>query len=65
MRTREPRSPPRESRLSVTHLTLLAEGVSHFYNRQGTADQRIKGDEPALKWRRLPLLPDRMKSCVR
>jgi hypothetical protein len=37
----------------VTNLTLPAEGVVHFYNGRGTAEQRIKEGKYALKRTRL------------
>ena len=37
----------------VTNLALPAEGVVHFYNGRGTAEQWIKEGKYALKWSRL------------
>jgi len=37
----------------VTNLTAKAEGVVHFYNRRGTAEQWIKEGKYALNWTRL------------
>ncbi len=40
----------------VTNLSAKPEGVVHFYNRRGTAEQWIKEGKYALNWTR-PLLP--------
>ena len=37
----------------VTNLTARPEGVVHFYNQQGTAEQWIKEGKYALNWTRL------------
>ena len=37
----------------VTNLNLPPEGVTHFYNGRGTAEQRIKEGKYALNWTRL------------
>jgi hypothetical protein len=37
----------------VTNLSLLPEGVIHFYNGRGTAEQWIKEGKYALNWTRL------------
>ena len=37
----------------VTNLKLPEEGVVHFYNGRGTAEQRIKEGKYALHWARL------------
>jgi len=37
----------------VTNLSAKAEGVVHFYNRRGTAEQWIKEGKYALNWTRL------------
>ena len=36
----------------VTNLNLPPEGVTHFYNGRGTAEQWIKEGKYALNWRR-------------
>ena len=38
----------------VTNLTLPVEGVVHFYNGQGTAEQWIKEGKYALRWTQVP-----------
>ena len=37
----------------VTNLNLPPEGVTHFYNGRGTAEQWIKEGKYALNWTRL------------
>ena len=37
----------------VTNLNLPPEGVTHYYNGRGTAEQWIKEGKYALKWTRL------------
>jgi len=37
----------------VTNLSLPTEGVVHFYNGRGTAEQWIKVGKSALNWTRL------------
>ena len=37
----------------VTNLTARPEGVVHFYNQRGTAEQWIKEGKYALNWTRL------------
>ena len=37
----------------VTNLTVCPEGVVHFYNQRGTAEQWIKEGKHALNWTRL------------
>ena len=37
----------------VTNLSAKPEGVVHFYNRRGTAEQWIKEGKYALNWTRL------------
>ena len=38
----------------VTNLTARPEGVAHFYNQRGTAEQWIKEGKYARNWTRLP-----------